>query len=41
MCDVADKFPEAVEVLRRTCLMGWGIREGFMEEVTVELGLKW
>lgn len=26
---------------RRVCLTDWGTRGGFMEEVTVELGLAW
>ena len=34
-------MPEAVEIPRRVCLLGWGVREGFREETTVELGLEW
>lgn len=40
MCEVADRCPEAVETPRGACLMGWGVREGFREETTVELGLE-
>ena len=35
------QVPEAVEIPRGVCLLGWGVREGFREETTVELGLEW
>lgn len=41
MCHVTDTRPKAGEAPRRACLMEWGVREGFREEVTVELGLEW